>query len=106
MSNLPTPADEWLREQFEHEYCAECHGDERDHDAIPFLGNWFARCHVDAVDRRDDDAVMADHLRYMHDTAVNESLADMLARHREYHDSADNGMPWSNPHPRDDWSVA
>ena len=44
MSNLTTPAAEWLADLFEFEYCAECGGDACDHTAIPFLGNWFARC--------------------------------------------------------------
>jgi hypothetical protein len=45
MSNLTTDPHEWLVQQFEFEYCSECGGDENDHDAIPFMGNWFARCH-------------------------------------------------------------
>lgn len=44
MSNLDMDPDEWLKELFEWEYCDECRGDERHHDAIPFMGNWFARC--------------------------------------------------------------
>ena len=44
MSNLNIPAAEWLAEQFECEYCAECGGDQRHHTAAPFMGNWFARC--------------------------------------------------------------
>jgi len=42
----------FLEDQFECEYCSECHGDVEDHDAIPlnfgaYSGNnflWFARC--------------------------------------------------------------
>lgn len=44
MSNLTIPPHEWLAELFETEYCAECGGDACHHTAIPFLGNWFARC--------------------------------------------------------------
>lgn len=44
MSNLDTPAAQWLAAQFEHEYCTECGGDTEHHTAVPFLGNWFARC--------------------------------------------------------------
>ncbi len=44
MSNLNIPFEQWLKKLFEYEYCAECHGDAVDHDAIPFNGNWFARC--------------------------------------------------------------
>lgn len=45
MSNLINePADEWLARQFEFEFCEECSGDACHHTAIPFLGNWFARC--------------------------------------------------------------
>ena len=36
--------EQWLEELFEFEYCAECGGDVEDHDAIVFMGNWFARC--------------------------------------------------------------
>ena len=43
-SNLHTPPAEWLAEQFEFEYCAECSGDACHHTALPVLGNWFARC--------------------------------------------------------------
>lgn len=51
MSNLHIPPDEWLAELFESEYCAECSGDACHHTAIPFLGNWFARCnHAPAGD--------------------------------------------------------
>jgi hypothetical protein len=39
MSNLQTPAAEWLAETFEFEYCAECGGDAEHHTAIPFMGN-------------------------------------------------------------------
>lgn len=35
---------EWLHQQFEHEYCEECGGDAQHHTAVPFMGNWFARC--------------------------------------------------------------
>jgi len=44
MGNLDIPPQQWLKEQFECEYCAECGGDVEDHDAVPFLGNWFAFC--------------------------------------------------------------
>jgi hypothetical protein len=44
MGNLHTPAEQWLKEQFEFEYCHECGGDAEHHTAVPFLGNWFGRC--------------------------------------------------------------
>ena len=44
MNILDISMEEWLKELFEHEYCAECGGDAEHHTAIPFLGNWFARC--------------------------------------------------------------
>jgi len=44
MSNLSIPPDVWLSELFESEYCPECGGDAEHHEAIPVLGNWFARC--------------------------------------------------------------
>lgn len=44
MSNLHIPPDQWLREIFEFQYCSECGLDAEDHTAVPFLGNWFARC--------------------------------------------------------------
>lgn len=42
--NLNEDPAEWLREQFRHEWCAECGRDHRHHTAIPFMGNWFAKC--------------------------------------------------------------
>jgi hypothetical protein len=50
VSNLATPAAQWLAELFECEYCAECGGDAQHHTAVPFLGNWFARCNFPADD--------------------------------------------------------
>ena len=47
-------AEQFLTELFEFEYCAECGGDAPDHTPVPFMGNWFARCGPDAVDRRTD----------------------------------------------------
>lgn len=44
MANLKIPAKIWLKEMFEHEYCAECGRDHRHHTAVPVLGNWFAYC--------------------------------------------------------------
>lgn len=46
MSNLNQDPQEWAKELFEYEYCAECGGDETNHDIIPFFGNWFARCRI------------------------------------------------------------
>ena len=44
MSNLAQNPAEWLKAQFEHEWCWDCGRDERHHTALPFAGNWFARC--------------------------------------------------------------
>lgn len=60
MSNLGTPSAEWLVELFEYEYCAECGGDADDHAAIPFLGNWFARCEHPLPEELSDDAIDAE----------------------------------------------
>ena len=49
MSNLAEPAADWLRDQFEFEWCDDCGRDHRHHTAIPFAGNWFARCDREAV---------------------------------------------------------
>ena len=35
---------QWMCMVFEFEWCEECGKGARDHEAIPFLGNWFARC--------------------------------------------------------------
>lgn len=35
---------EWAERRFEFEYCAECHGDVKDHLPAIVLGNWFAVC--------------------------------------------------------------
>jgi hypothetical protein len=36
--------EDWLKQLFEFETCGECGGDAKDHEAIPVMGNWFARC--------------------------------------------------------------
>lgn len=62
MSNLHIPPKTWLEELFETEFCAECHGDAEHHDAIPLLGNWFARCrHSPADDGTPHPVVQAFH---------------------------------------------
>ena len=43
-------AEEWGKRLFEFSYCEECGGDYEDHDIIPFLGNWFARCKGTDID--------------------------------------------------------
>ena len=42
--NLNEDPAEWLREQFRYEWCGECGRDQRHHLAVPFMGNWFAKC--------------------------------------------------------------
>lgn len=37
-------AQEFLDEHFEYAYCECCGRDKEDHTAVPFMGNWFARC--------------------------------------------------------------
>ncbi|KKL71254.1 hypothetical protein LCGC14_2096700 [marine sediment metagenome] len=37
-------AQQFLVDLFEFEYCEECGGDVEAHTAVPFLGNFFARC--------------------------------------------------------------
>lgn len=44
MSNLATDPAEWLESLFEFEFCFDCGGDAQHHTAVPFIGNWFARC--------------------------------------------------------------
>ena len=44
MEATKQPGDEWLQDQFEYENCEECGGDADAHDAVPFMGNWFACC--------------------------------------------------------------
>lgn len=58
-SNLSTPAADWLDEMFEFERCAECQGDTPHHTAIPFLGNWFARCDFAPDDEGNPHPVIA-----------------------------------------------
>jgi hypothetical protein len=41
---------EWAENQFEFEYCNNCHGDIEDHDYILVLGHWFARCKKEEED--------------------------------------------------------
>ncbi|MCD6056521.1 MAG: hypothetical protein K0Q89_51 [Thermomicrobiales bacterium] len=76
MSNLNIPGATWLQEQFEHEYCAECHGDAPHHVAIPFMGNWFARCRQPIA-------------------------ADILVRSQG--ESPQHGYVLDEPHPLDGW---
>ncbi len=42
--NLTIDPRTWLHEQFTNESCAECDGDAEHHEAVPFVGNWFAKC--------------------------------------------------------------
>ena len=37
-------AEEWAERFFEFEKCDACGKDREDHDIIPFVGHWFARC--------------------------------------------------------------
>ena len=60
MSNLNTPAEEWLKEQFEFEYCEECGGDWDAHTAVPLLGNWFALCTMDCTCNLDNPPAIAE----------------------------------------------
>lgn len=69
--NLAIPADEWLRDQFEHEWCAECGRDHRHHTAVPLMGNWFARCDRPSVFGY-DGALFVDPEGYEGPTAIYE----------------------------------
>lgn len=44
MGNLNINPKVWLEELFEFENCATCGKGAENHDAIPFIDNWFARC--------------------------------------------------------------
>jgi hypothetical protein len=35
---------QWIKELFEYESCAECGGDESEHNVIEVMGNLFAVC--------------------------------------------------------------
>ena len=48
-------AEEWGKDQFEFEYCAECGGDWDDHDYILILGGWFARCRDENIKKAESD---------------------------------------------------
>jgi hypothetical protein len=54
MSNLHLDPEVFLEELFEFEDCDECGRGPEGHDAIPLLGNWFARCVGDLEDWRED----------------------------------------------------
>jgi len=58
MTNLKTPPDVWLRQQFEFEWCAECGRDHRHHTAIEFMGNWFARCDFEPAYDNDGELIV------------------------------------------------
>lgn len=59
MSTETIPAAEWLAELFADELCAECGGDAEHHTAVPFFGNWFARCDHPWTDVGYDPIVVA-----------------------------------------------
>lgn len=44
-------AQDFAEGLFEFEYCAECHGDIKDHTYVIFFGHWFARCKREHVAR-------------------------------------------------------
>jgi hypothetical protein len=56
--NLAEDPAEWLREQFRHEWCAACGRDQRHHLAVPFMGNWFAKCLREPVHDGQGNVVM------------------------------------------------
>lgn len=56
--NLSTPPAEWLHELFAFEYCEECGGDAEHHTAVPFMGNWFARCDCPCSDEGEPHPVI------------------------------------------------
>jgi phosphoribosylpyrophosphate synthetase len=56
--NLNIPPDEWLNEHFECQYCDECGGDAIHHTAVPFMGNWFARCDYPMPDDNQEHPVI------------------------------------------------
>jgi len=60
VGNLDIPPQQWLKEQFEYEYCDECGGDVKDHDAIPLLGNWFALCKPKETNSENHQPVVQD----------------------------------------------
>ena len=37
-------ATEFLAELFKFESCPDCGGDAADHEPLPLLGGWFAKC--------------------------------------------------------------
>lgn len=75
MSNLSIPPAEWLAEQFECDYCAECHGDTCHHTAVPFMGNWFARCNFPSSDDGTTHPVIIE----FHVKAGNSDLVKILS---------------------------
>lgn len=66
------PAAEWLAEQFEFEWCAECGRDHRHHTALPILGNWFARCDREPVYTKDGREIVANPEGYADETYTAE----------------------------------
>lgn len=59
MSNLHESPKKWLARLFEFNYCEECGGDVQHHTAVPFMGNWFARCDYPPPDGSDQHPVIA-----------------------------------------------
>ncbi|MGE5510377.1 MAG: hypothetical protein ACM31O_03885 [Bacteroidota bacterium] len=52
------PAEQWLVELFQSEWCAECGRDHRHHTAVSFMGNWFAFCDKDPVLDEHDNLIV------------------------------------------------
>lgn len=87
MSNLTIPAREWLAQQFETEYCAECGGDACHHTAVPFNDNWFARCnHPPTVDG------MAPTIQKWHHQHGDSSVIRPFNRDYRPHQSAESAL--------------
>ena len=72
MGNLNEPTNKWLKRLFADEFCAECGGDAEHHTAIPFMGNWFARCDYPPSENGDQHPVVRKYrARYDKDHPAN-----------------------------------
>lgn len=80
MSNLHIPPGLWLRDLFWSEYCDECGGDVQHHEAIPVMGNWFARCRFPSDERTGDMHPEVLDYRSTKEAELDHALSQVLNR--------------------------
>jgi hypothetical protein len=75
-------AEAFLAELFADEYCVECGGDVQHHTAVPFAGNWFARCDFPYGDDGEQHPVIVTYRAVMDTTNPQPTFEAILAEAR------------------------